>query len=98
MDGPHFTALKRRFYFEHQAGPEILDLDGAPGNYLLKVLRADRAPEAAFKQFLIEYVSRLSSCITQTRAASTGARPSSACWSTRALRAARAGRVIAGIM
>ena len=58
MDGPNFTALKRRFYFEHESGEDIMALDGVPGNDLLKVLRANRAPEAAFKQFLIEFVNR----------------------------------------
>ena len=58
MDGPNFTALKRRFYFEHESGEDIMALDGSPGNDLLKVLRANRAPEAAFKQFLIEFVNR----------------------------------------
>ncbi len=58
MDGPNFIALKRRFYFEHESGEEIMALDGAPGNDLLKVLRANREPEAAFKQFLIEFINR----------------------------------------
>lgn len=58
LDQPsHFAALKRRFYFEHEAGPEVLALDGIPGNDLLKSLRAKRAPEAAFKQFLIESIN-----------------------------------------
>jgi hypothetical protein len=58
MDGPNFTALKRRFYFEHEFGEEIMALDGSPGNDLLKVLRAKRAPESTFKQFLVEFVNR----------------------------------------
>jgi hypothetical protein len=58
MDGPNFTALKRRFYFEHESGEDIMALYGSPGNDLLKVLRANRAPEAGFKQFLIESVNR----------------------------------------
>ena len=58
MDGPNFTALKRRFYFEHESGEDIMALYGAPGNDLLKVLRANRAPETAFKQFLIEFINR----------------------------------------
>ena len=58
MDGPNFVALKRRFYFEHEAGPEVMALDGVPGNALLKVLRAERPPETAFKQFLIESVNQ----------------------------------------
>lgn len=58
MDGPNFIALKRRFYFEHESGEQVMALDGAPGNDLLKVLRSDRQPESAFKQFLIEFVNR----------------------------------------
>lgn len=58
MDGPNFTALKRRFYFEHESGEEIMALGGAPGSRLLRVLCANRPPEAAFKQYLIEFVNR----------------------------------------
>ena len=53
----HFAAIKRRFYFEHEAGPEVLALDGIPGNNLLKSLQGKRAPDAAFKQFLVESIN-----------------------------------------
>jgi hypothetical protein len=58
MDTPNFIALKRRFYFEHKAGMEIMGLDGTPGSDLLKVLRGKHQPESAFRQFLIEFVNR----------------------------------------
>ncbi len=58
MDGPNFIALKRRFYFEHKSGDDVMTLNGAPGNDLLRVLQSGRVPEAAFKQFLIESVNR----------------------------------------
>jgi hypothetical protein len=57
MDHPNFIALKRRFYFEHESGGEIMALDGSPGNDLMRVLRANREPEPAFKHSLIEYVN-----------------------------------------
>jgi hypothetical protein len=53
----HFVAVKRRFYFEHQAGPEVLTLDGIPGNALLKSLRGKHAPDAGFKESLIESIN-----------------------------------------
>jgi hypothetical protein len=58
MDGPNFTALKRRFYFEHECGEEVMAPGGLPGGRLLNVLRTNRPPESAFKQFLIELVNR----------------------------------------
>lgn len=58
MDGPNFMALKRRFYFEHKSGEDVMTLNGAPGNDLLKVLQASRVPETGFKQVLIEFVNR----------------------------------------
>jgi hypothetical protein len=57
MDGPNFTALKRRFYFEHKFGEDVMTLNGTPGNDLLNVLQAKHAPETAFKQVLIEAVN-----------------------------------------
>ena len=54
MDDPNFRALKRLFYFEHENGTEVLDLEGVPGHELLKSLRATLPPEDAFKQFIIE--------------------------------------------
>lgn len=57
LDGENFIALKRRFYFEHDAGPQVMVLDGTPGQALLTVLRMNRQPEAAFKQFLIESIN-----------------------------------------
>ena len=58
MDGANFTALKRRFYFEHEAGQQVMALDGAPGDKLVNVLRSGRLPETSFKQFLIEFINR----------------------------------------
>src|SRR5208283_3815361 len=52
-----FAAVKRRFYFEHEAGREVLVLDGIPGSDLLKSLRGERTPDAAFKQFLIKSIN-----------------------------------------
>lgn len=57
MDEGNFRALKRRFYFEHQAGEEVLKLDGRPGAELLNVLRAAQGLESAFKRFLIESIN-----------------------------------------
>jgi hypothetical protein len=57
MDEASFRALKRRFYFEHQAGEDVLKLDGRPGSDLLNALRAAGAPEDAFKRLLIESIN-----------------------------------------
>ena len=54
----HFQAIKRRFYFEHEAGPAVFDLDGMPGETLLKTLRGIREPDDAFRQFLIESINK----------------------------------------
>ncbi|MBI4664260.1 MAG: DUF4338 domain-containing protein [Verrucomicrobia bacterium] len=54
MDEANFRALKRRFYFEHQAGEDVLKLDGRPGAELLNILCASNPPEDAFKRLLIE--------------------------------------------
>jgi hypothetical protein len=58
VDDKNFGALKRRFYFEHARGPEVLGLDGAPGQALLNVLHAPQPPESGFKHFLIETINR----------------------------------------
>jgi hypothetical protein len=57
MDGPNFQALKRRFYFEHVAGDQVLRLDGRPGGDLLNILRAANPPEDAFKRLVIESIN-----------------------------------------
>ena len=54
----HFQAIKRRFYFEHEAGPAVFDLDGTPGEALLKALRGTREPDDKFRQFLIESINK----------------------------------------
>jgi hypothetical protein len=58
LDGPNFIALKRRFYFEHEFGVEVMSLDGFGGDRLLKVLQAPRAPETGFKRLLVELVNK----------------------------------------
>ena len=57
MDEPNFRALKRRFYFEHQAGEDVLKLDGRPGDGLLNILRSSRVPEDGFRRLLIESIN-----------------------------------------
>lgn len=57
MDEANFQALKRRFFFEHSAGEDVLRLDGRPGTSLLRLLRAASPPEDAFKRLLIEYIN-----------------------------------------
>ena len=57
MDGPNFIALKRRFYFEHESGEDVMRLDGFAGDQLLKVLQTNRVPETNFKQFLIKFMN-----------------------------------------
>jgi len=57
MDEANFRALKRRFYFEHQSGEDVLKLDGRPGADLLNILRATHPPEDAFKRLLIESIN-----------------------------------------
>jgi hypothetical protein len=58
VNDKNFSALKRRFYFEHQRGAEVLALDGTPGQALLNVLRAAHPPDFGFKQHLIETINR----------------------------------------
>ena len=58
IDGANFIALKRRFYFEHKCGEELMALDGSPGNDLLKALQASGDPGSAFKHMLIELINR----------------------------------------
>jgi hypothetical protein len=58
VDGANFIALKRRFYFEHKCGEELMALDGAPGNDLLNVLHAKSEPGDLFKHVLIELINR----------------------------------------
>jgi hypothetical protein len=57
MDEANFRALKRRFYFEHERGKDVLKLDGRPGTDLLNMLRATHPPEDAFKRLLIESIN-----------------------------------------
>ena len=58
MDGKNFTALKRRFYFEHEKGAEVFALDPTPGGELLRCLSEGEEPGNAFKQRLIESINR----------------------------------------
>ncbi len=57
MDDASFCALKRRFYFEHQNGEDVIKLNGRSGTDLLNVLRATDLPEDAFKLLLIESIN-----------------------------------------
>lgn len=57
MDEANFRALKRRFYFEHKQGEDVLKLDGRPGADLLNILRTCQPPEDAFKRALIESIN-----------------------------------------
>lgn len=55
---PNYLALKRRFYFEHERGEEVLDLDGHAGDRLIKVLIGGVASEVGFKEEMIEAINR----------------------------------------
>jgi hypothetical protein len=62
MDSKNFTALKRRFYFEHENGTEVFALDPTPSGELLRCLSEDGEPGDSFKQRLIESINRAYCC------------------------------------
>ena len=53
QDRATFTALKRRFFFEHAHGVESFALDGTPGRDLFEVLRDPARATRAFLQNLV---------------------------------------------
>lgn len=57
MDADNFTALKRRFYFEHSAGRDVFTLKGSQGEMFLRALDPLHPVEDSFKQFLIESIN-----------------------------------------
>lgn len=58
MNRNNFTALKRRFFFEHEQGVEAFALDPTPGGELLRFLAPGAVPGNSFKQQLIESINR----------------------------------------
>lgn len=58
MERNNFTALKRRFFFEHEKGLETFSLDPTPGGQLLRFLATGARPSSSFKQQLIESINR----------------------------------------
>lgn len=62
MDQNNFTALKRRFFFEHERGEEAFALDPTPGGELLSILSAGTEAGSPFKQHLIESINRAYCC------------------------------------
>lgn len=58
MDADNFTALKRRFYFEHLSGDEPFKIGGLEGQMFLKALTSPLPVEDGFKQFLLESINR----------------------------------------
>jgi hypothetical protein len=58
MESENFRALKRRFYFEHELGEQVFDLNPAPGGGLVELLASGKTPDEVFKRRLIESINR----------------------------------------